>query len=139
MSSISATELLSPSLPSAGPISALLAGLLTSPDGDRTAAKAEPGSVIRRLAERVEDPLRDDDLQLALYLSYELHYRSFRGVADDWEWSPGLLAARAELERLFLSALKAEIGPGEWVDPGQVGDALSGSRRQTTVPRCPAT
>ena len=37
---------------------------------------------------------------------------------------PGLLAARAELERLFLDALRSELGPGEWVDPEQVGDAL---------------
>jgi len=124
VTSISAPERPSVSVPTAGPISALLAGLLTSPDGAEIAARAKPAGVVRRLAERVEDPLRDSDLQLALYVSYELHYRSFPGVADDWEWSPGLLAARAELERLFLDALAAEIGPGEWVDPDQVGDAL---------------
>jgi hypothetical protein len=27
-----------------------------------------------------------EDLQLALYCCYELHYRGFAGVADDWEW-----------------------------------------------------
>ncbi|MFF4488064.1 iron-containing redox enzyme family protein [Streptomyces sp. NPDC001544] len=48
-----------------------------------------------------------DDLQLALYLCYELHYRGFAGVAPDLEWDPGLLRARAAMERCFLSALRA--------------------------------
>lgn len=54
------------------------------------------------------DPLVDDDLQLALYLCYELHYRSFHGVANDLEWNPALLADRAELERAFLNRLCEE-------------------------------
>jgi len=33
----------------------------------------------------VDDVLADDDLQLALYCCYELHYRSFRGVDPYWE------------------------------------------------------
>ncbi|MEU6549454.1 iron-containing redox enzyme family protein [Streptomyces sp. NPDC046915] len=48
-----------------------------------------------------------DDLQLALYLCYELHYRGFAGVAPDREWDPGLLRARAVMERRFRSALRA--------------------------------
>jgi hypothetical protein len=48
-----------------------------------------------------------EDLQLALYLCYELHYRGFAGVADDREWDPGLLRFRASLERPFLEALRA--------------------------------
>src|SRR5436305_523839 len=38
------------------------------------------------------DALADEDLQLALYLCYELHYRGLPGVADEWEWEPSLLA-----------------------------------------------
>jgi hypothetical protein len=72
----------------------------------------------------VEDPLGDDDLQLALYICFELHYRSFAGVDPAWEWNPGLLAIRAALERRFLTALEAELGPGEPVDPSEVGAAL---------------
>jgi acetylornithine deacetylase/succinyl-diaminopimelate desuccinylase-like protein len=30
------------------------------------------------------DPLSDEDLQLALYCCYELHYRGLPGVADEW-------------------------------------------------------
>ena len=45
---------------------------------------------------------RDDseDLQLALYCCYELHYRGFEGVDDRWEWEPSLLALRSVLELL---------------------------------------
>ena len=65
----------------------------------------------------VDDPLIDDDLQLALYLCYELHYRSFAGVADDREWDPTLLAFRAELETAFLARLSEDQGPSTNQDP----------------------
>ena len=75
-------------------------------------------TVIAGLADRDPgDPLLDDvaahadpfggDLQLALYVCYELHYRGFDGVDPAWEWDPGLLALRAVLERRFLAALRA--------------------------------
>ncbi|MFF4342286.1 iron-containing redox enzyme family protein [Kitasatospora sp. NPDC001540] len=51
-----------------------------------------------------------EDLQLALYVCYELHYRGFAGVDDAWEWSPPLLALRGRLERAFLAALRQEVG-----------------------------
>jgi Iron-containing redox enzyme len=56
-----------------------------------------------------EDPLADEDLQLALYLCYELHYRGLSGVADEWEWEPSLLALRRELEACFEAALHAAV------------------------------
>ncbi|MER7720948.1 iron-containing redox enzyme family protein [Streptomyces flaveolus] len=49
-----------------------------------------------------------DDLQLALYQCYELHYRGFAGVSPGLEWDPGLLRTRAALEDRFLSALRAD-------------------------------
>ncbi|MER6105437.1 iron-containing redox enzyme family protein [Streptomyces sp. NPDC001832] len=51
-----------------------------------------------------------DDLQLALYTCYELHYRGFDGVDPDWEWEPSLLAVRAALEERFLTALRRNAG-----------------------------
>jgi hypothetical protein len=48
-----------------------------------------------------------EDLQLALYLSYELHYRTVPGVDDAWEWEPSLLALRRTLESWFLQTLPA--------------------------------
>jgi hypothetical protein len=50
------------------------------------------------------------DLQLALYVCYELHYRGFAGVNPKWEWNPGLLHARARLEEAFLSAVRQDVG-----------------------------
>lgn len=49
-----------------------------------------------------------EDLQLALYLLYELHYRGFGGVDDDREWDPDLLRLRQALETRFLHALRTE-------------------------------
>lgn len=53
-----------------------------------------------------------DDLQLALYCCYELHYRGFAGVDEDREWDPAVLGLRRELERVFLTALRADVEPG---------------------------
>jgi hypothetical protein len=82
------------------------------------------GEAVTSLCAEVADPLGDDDLQLALYLCFELHYRSFPGVDPAWEWDPGLLATRAALERSFLTALAAELGPAAPVDPAEVGETL---------------
>ena len=54
-------------------------------------------------------PGGDEDLQLALYLCYELHYRGLPGVDDRWEWEPSLLALRGELERRFEAALRQDV------------------------------
>ncbi|NWF25389.1 iron-containing redox enzyme family protein [Streptomyces sp. PKU-EA00015] len=52
------------------------------------------------------DPL-GDDLQLALYACYELHYLGFTGVDPAWEWDPELLRLRAAMEENFQCALRA--------------------------------
>lgn len=59
------------------------------------------------------DALSDDDLHLALYVCYELHYRGFAGVDPRWEWEPGLIAFRARLERPFEEALIENFMTGE--------------------------
>jgi hypothetical protein len=59
------------------------------------------------------DPFADEDLQLALYVAYELHYRGFDGVDEAWEWSPALLAVRARMERVFEDGLHAAVPPDE--------------------------
>ncbi|QBJ89362.1 iron-containing redox enzyme family protein [Streptomyces seoulensis] len=63
-----------------------------------------------------------DDLQLALYVLYELHYRGFAGVPDELEWDPGLLALRRSLERPFLAALRRDVPQG--TSAGEALDAL---------------
>ena len=54
-------------------------------------------------------PTDEEDLQLALYLCYELHYRGLPGVDDRWEWEPSLLALRGALERGFEAALRRDV------------------------------
>jgi hypothetical protein len=50
------------------------------------------------------------DLQLALCVCYELHYRGFRSVNPRWEWNPALLHLRGRLEEAFLSAVRRDVG-----------------------------
>ncbi|MFD3556443.1 iron-containing redox enzyme family protein [Streptomyces goshikiensis] len=57
---------------------------------------------------RTADPW-GEDLQLALYLLYEPHYRGFEGVDDAREWDPELLRLRQALEARFLHALRSEL------------------------------
>jgi hypothetical protein len=57
------------------------------------------------------DPLTDEDLQLALAVAYELSYRGFDDVDDDWEWEPSLVALRRVLEGAHLAALRLLVGP----------------------------
>lgn len=58
------------------------------------------------------DPL-GEDLQLALYCCYELHYRGFADVPDEREWDPAVLTIRAAMERVFVDRLRAEVEPGD--------------------------
>ena len=81
------------------------------------------GALPRVLPTDGDDPLSGDDLHLALYVCYELHYAGYEGIDDRWEWDPGLLAFRAQLERSFLDALTDSV-PRAWVDASQVIDLL---------------
>jgi hypothetical protein len=49
--------------------------------------------------------MRDDDLQLALWMLYEQSYRSFEG-AHDHEWDPAAVAVRRRLEQAFEQQLR---------------------------------
>jgi hypothetical protein len=89
------------------------------------ALRQAPGTLPAMPAPAVADALSDDDLQLALYLCYELHYRGLPGVDDRWEWDPGLLAFRAALETVFEAALFAAVGPpADGVDATEMDLAL---------------
>jgi len=73
---------------------------------------------------RIGTSVRDSDpygldLQLALCMCYELHYRGFTGVDPLWEWNPTLLALRAELERVFLAGVRRDVGP---IEPGHTAE-----------------
>jgi heme oxygenase-like protein len=71
------------------------------------------------------DPVFGEDLQLSLYLLYELHYRGFDEVDERWEWQPQLLGVRAMLEAEFEAALREEVSaPQIFADSSGIGDEI---------------
>jgi hypothetical protein len=62
------------------------------------------------------NPLGDDDLQLALYVIYELSYRGFAEVDEAWERDATLLQVRRALEDQFEEALRQEVAARGWTD-----------------------
>ena len=78
------------------------------------------------------DPRTDDDLQLALYLCYQLHYGGIAGVPDDFEWDPVVLAFREVLEAAFENALLADVqvqpAPDDRPMVDQLRDVVRGDR-----------
>jgi hypothetical protein len=92
-----------PALPRpTGPLSSAVLQVLA---GGRPALPARPMDVPVSEA----DPY-GLDLQLALYVCYELHYRGFAEVDPGWEWNPALLHVRGRLEEAFLSAVRRDVG-----------------------------
>jgi hypothetical protein len=89
-------------------------GPLSEALGHDLATRTTLSAATLECADRVSDlaacALTDEDLQLSLAVSYELHYRGFDGVDDDWEWDPALLRLRAGLEHRHLSALRSLVG-----------------------------
>lgn len=70
--------------------------------------------------------LHDEDLQLTLFVCYELHYRGWDGVDDRWEWNPSLLALRAAAEDRFEAGVAAAVAPVPAPpDPASVPRALA--------------
>jgi hypothetical protein len=105
-------------MPLPEPVGPLTAVLFESLPGDPADGLAEAPAPSR------EDPIGDLDLQLALYVCYELHYAGFDGVDERWEWSPPLLAFRAGLEAAFEEAV-AELTPAnDEAELENVGESL---------------
>jgi hypothetical protein len=102
---------------------------LPSPRGELSAALIEalgrePHDAALPAPSASADPLADDDLQLSLYLLYELHYRDYEGVDPAWEWNGSLLALRAELERIYSDALADLVPAVPDVATDEVGATL---------------
>src|SRR5882757_1883084 len=102
-----------PALPAAhGPLSMAVRLSLTEP---------APHDQLTPIGASVNDPDPYGlDLQLALYMCYELHYRGFAGVDPTWEWNPGLLHLRGQLERVFLAGVRRDVGT---IEPGRTAEA----------------
>jgi hypothetical protein len=81
------------------------------------------------------DALGHEDLQLPLYLCYELHYRGLPGVNERWEWEPSLLALRCELETRFEQALREAVPfAGRSVAADEIDLALRSVAERDTPP-----
>ncbi|MCK0176402.1 iron-containing redox enzyme family protein [Mycolicibacterium sp. F2034L] len=102
-----------PTLPDArGPLSHAVVSLLTE-------------RAPRNHLSRIEASLGDADpygidLQLALYVCYELHYRGFAGVDPQWEWNASLLHLRGQMEQSFLAAVRRDVGE---ITPDETAEA----------------
>ncbi|MCK7624398.1 iron-containing redox enzyme family protein [Streptomyces sp. RS10V-4] len=77
--------------------------------GTADPSQADPSEAAPSNADLSDADPYGEDLQLALYVLYELHYQGFAGVADDEEWDPGLLTVRRRLEERFLGALRQDV------------------------------
>jgi hypothetical protein len=88
-------------------------------------ARPVRGPRLAPLALESQDPLTDEDLQLSLYVIYELFYRGFVGVEDEWERDPVLLAVRRSLEDQFEDALRHGVAARGWtIDAATAGEVL---------------
>jgi hypothetical protein len=90
------------------------------------------------LLARTADALTDADLQLSLFLLYELHHGGIEEVPDGWEWEPKLLEARQVLERAFELALRNAVPRTEVQPPPDVPTALAELIARTEPPRLAA-
>ncbi|QXQ11968.1 iron-containing redox enzyme family protein [Paeniglutamicibacter sp. Y32M11] len=82
------------------------------------------------------DIFYSEDLQLALFVLYELHYSGFDQVTDDWEWHPPLLALRNRIEKRFETRLRDALGklPQPSANAQTVADALFAMSQDATGP-----
>ena len=119
--------------PSRGCLSAWLVTTLTSADP----AVQSHGPVPPVPGLRPDRPAwHDDDLQLALWCCYELHYRGFDDVDERWEWNPAVIGFRWTLEQRWLASLRGFAGHSA-VPSAAVPDLLTGLARRTGGPDLP--
>ena len=79
---------------------------------------------------RSRDGVGDEDLQLALYCCYELHYRGFESVSDGLEWDPDVLRFRDGLERAYTRALLDAVPQPKVRDPRDAGELIERAIRE---------
>lgn len=91
-----------------GAVSAAVLAVITNPIDAPPIVSALPAQAQRAVITS-GDVLVDQDLQLALFLLYELHYGGIVGVDDRWEWDPTLLQCRAIIENALEEALRDRV------------------------------
>ncbi len=106
-----------------GPISGWLIERLGS---DAEAARERRAAPTYEIA--CIDTIIDDDVQLALYVIYELSYRGFQGVDDRFEWDLEVVELRLRLEDRFEEDLRRQVASARLVENSRcVADVLARS------------
>lgn len=113
---------------SRGPLSVDILATFGDDTRDAGAAVGLAGEAV----DRVDDVVRDDDVQLSLFLLYSLHYGSLPGLPVSREWDPDLLAARRILEAAFEARLRAVVEVPALPEPSQ--DAVARALFALTAP-----
>lgn len=106
---IPATDHSTPPFGSRGILSDRIIAAVQRPIAEADVTISGLESVVDGALDRTVDILRDDDIQLALFVLYGLHYGHVIESADEWEWHPTLIAARGMIERVFEQALRDAV------------------------------
>ncbi|MFM9921300.1 iron-containing redox enzyme family protein [Lacisediminihabitans sp. H27-G8] len=93
-----------------GPISQKLLALLQTPPVRTLDAQSVITATDTALGD-CANILTDDDLQLALFVLYDLHYGHTVDADPLWEWDPSLLTVRRSIEIRFEQALRHTVVP----------------------------
>ena len=97
-----------------GPLSAAVVDRL---GGAVSCAGSDLAAVAAARVSDSSDVLHDEDLQLALFVLYELFYRGFEGVEDESEWDLELLGVRRVLEQAFERRLVETVPVPADIEP----------------------
>jgi hypothetical protein len=120
-----------------GPLSGRILELLASPNPVREFRPVL--HLVQGAIDEAESVSRDEDIQLTLFLLYDLHYGSLGEMSDEWEWQPGLIDARIRIEHELERELRTAITPPALPRPtaADVARALTNltrARRDSTFP-----
>lgn len=64
---------------------------------------------VKQAVQMSTDIVRDDDIQVSLFVLYALHYGSLKALPAEREWDPQLIEARQVLETAFERELRARV------------------------------
>lgn len=99
------------------PRGTLSAAVLSVLQGSGDARSGDLPALARGAAAQTTDAVRDDDLQLALFVLYASSYGSLDQLAAELEWDTGLIEARRALETVFERELRARIPVPDLPEP----------------------
>lgn len=85
--------------------------------------RADLETLARRAVDETPDAIRDDDIQLALFLLYASSYGSLEAFSADLEWDPQLIETRRILEARFESDIRSSVRLPEL--PARTADAVA--------------